>query len=117
VRVERAWLMALPFPVRGYFRVLGATPAEEQTIRLRIHFRGSAPERELLDGMLGRGSARLTGGRGLSWTAESGTIRTVMVEDGTDSNYATLGWMRGVIEQSLLPLHDAYPIRRVEFRD
>jgi hypothetical protein len=121
VRVERRWLLALPFPVRGYFRVLGATPAEERAVRVRIHFRDAAPEREMLDGLLGRvrfpASARLTGGSGSRWTAESGPIRTIFVDDGHPSNATTLEWMRGVIEEALLPLHQTYPIRRVEFRE
>ncbi|HEU4453210.1 MAG TPA: hypothetical protein VFR81_09115 [Longimicrobium sp.] len=120
VRVERAWLLSLPFSVRGYFRVLGATPSEETRIRVRIRFREAAPEREVLDGLLGRvqypASARLTGGSGLAWKAESGPIRTLMVEDGTPTNLSSLSWMRSVIDEALLPLHEAYPLRGVEFR-
>lgn len=120
-RIEQAWLLALPFPVRGYFRVLGAAPAEERTVRVRIRFREAVPEREVLDGLLGRvqypASARLTGGSGARWTAQSGPIRTVFVDDGHPSNASTLSWMRGVIEEALLPLHAAYPIRGVEFRE
>jgi len=121
VGVERAWLRSLPFPVRGYFRVLGATPEEERILKMRIHFRAAAPERDLVDGMLGRvrypATARLAGGSAAPiFTAESGPIRTVFVEDGTPSNHAPLGWMRTVIDEALLPLHEAYPIRRVEFR-
>jgi hypothetical protein len=119
VRVERRWLLSLPFPVRGYFRVLGATPAEERTVRVRIRFRGAAPDREMLDGLLGRvqypASARLTRGSGTVWTAESGPIRTVFVDDGHPSNATTLDWMRGVIEEALLPLHAEYPLASVEF--
>jgi len=119
-RVEQAWLLSLPFPVRGYFRVLGATPSEETRVRLRIRFREAAPEREVLDGLLGQvqypASARLTGGSGLAWKAESGPIRTVFVEDGTPTNLLPLSWMRIVIEDALLPLHEAYPLRGVEFR-
>ncbi|HEX7243079.1 MAG TPA: hypothetical protein VF263_22540, partial [Longimicrobiaceae bacterium] len=120
-RVERRWVRSLPFSVEGYFRVLGATPSEETRIRVRIRFRTAAPGREVLDGLLGRvqfpASARVTGGSGLAWTAESGPIRTLMIEDGTPSNAAPLGWMRGVIDEALLPLHDAYPLREVEFRE
>jgi hypothetical protein len=109
-RVERAWLLSLPFSVRGYFRVLGATPSEETRIRIRIRFREAAPEREVLDGLLGQvqypASARLTGG----------PIRTVFIEDGTPTNLLPLSWMRIVIEDALLPLHEAYPLRGVEFR-
>jgi hypothetical protein len=119
-RVERKWLQSLPFPVKGYFRVLSATPSEETRVRVLIHFRGEPPEREVLDGLLGRvqfpASARLTDGRGATRTAESGPIRTVFVEDGTPSNAAPLHWMRGVIDEALLPLHEAYPLREVEFR-
>jgi hypothetical protein len=119
-RVERAWLLSLPFSVRGYFRVLGATPSEETRIRVRIRFREAAPDRDVLDGLLGRvqypASARLTGGSGLSWKAESGPIRTLMVEDGTPTNLSSLSWMRSVIDEALLPLHEAYPLRGVEFR-
>jgi hypothetical protein len=119
-RVERRWLQSLPFPVKGYFRVLSATPSEETRVSLRIRFAAAAPEREVLDGILGRvqfpASARLTGGQDLAWTAESGPIRTVFVEDGTPTNAAPLSWMRGVIDE-LLPLHQAYPLREVEFRE
>jgi hypothetical protein len=118
-RVERAWLLSLPFSVRRYFRVLGATPSEETRIRVRIRFREAAPEREVLDGLLGQvqypASARLTGGSGLAWKAESGPIRTVFIEDTTPTNLLSLSWMRIVIEDALLPLHEAYPLRGVEF--
>jgi hypothetical protein len=119
-RVERRWVQSLPFTVKGYFRVLSATPSEETSLRVRIQFRTAAPGRDVLDGILGRvqfpASARLTDGKGLTWTAESGTIRTVFIEDGTPSNAAPLGWMRAVIEELLL-LHQAYPLREVEFRE
>ncbi|HEX7240346.1 MAG TPA: hypothetical protein VF263_08785, partial [Longimicrobiaceae bacterium] len=79
-RRERAWLLSLPFPVRGYFRALGSSPEEERTLRLRIAFRDAAPDRELLEGLLGRvtfpATATLTGGSGPRWTAESGPIRS-----------------------------------------
>jgi hypothetical protein len=120
-RLERAWIRSLPFLVRGYLHVLGTTPAEERTVRVRIVFRDAAPERDLLDGLLGRvqypASARLTGGSGTKWTAESGPIRTIFIDDGHPSNATTLDWMRGVIDEALLPLHEAYPIRGVEFRE
>jgi hypothetical protein len=116
---ERAWILALPFPVRGYFRVLGGTPAEERHVRMRIRFRHAAPEREVLEGLLGRiqfpATARLTGGRGLSWTAESGPIRTVIVDDVETTNASTLWWMRSVIDEALLPLHQTFPLRGVTF--
>lgn len=119
VRVERRWLRGLPFPVRGYFRVLGGAPAEERQVRLRIRFRESAPERKVLEGIVGRvqqpASARLTGGSGLSWTAESGPIRTLIIDDMAPTNASTLWWMRAVIDETLLPLHDAYPLRSVRF--
>jgi len=67
-RVERDWLRALPFPVRGYFRVLGDAPVEERRLRVRIRFRGTVPDREVLERFLGRvhipTTARLTGGDG-----------------------------------------------------
>jgi hypothetical protein len=28
-----------------------------------------------------------------------------------------LHWMRGVVEEVLIPLHDAYPLRSAEFGD
>jgi hypothetical protein len=120
-RVERKWLQSLPFTVKGYFRVLSATPSEETTLRVRIRFRTAAPEREVLDGLLGRvhypASARLTDGEGLAWTAESGPIHTLIIDDSQPSNSAPLGWMRLVISEALLPLHEAYPLREVEFRE
>jgi hypothetical protein len=116
---ERAWILALPFPVRGYFRVLGGTPSEERQVRVRIRFRHAAPEREVLEGLLGRtqfpATARVTGGRGLSWTAESGPIRTVIVDDVETTNASTLWWMRSVIDEALIPLHEAFPLRGVTF--
>lgn len=119
VGVERRWLSGLPFPVRGYFRVLGDTPEEERQVRLRIRFRDAAPEREVLEGLLGRitvpATARLTGGAGLEWKVESGPIRTVFVDDVTPTNAAPLWWMRSVINEALIPLHEAYPLRTVSF--
>ena len=119
VRAERVWLRSLPFPVRGYFRVLGDSPSEERTVRLRIRFRDAAPDREVLEGILGRvhlpATARLAGGSGASWTVESGPIRTVIIDDIAPTNAATLWWMRSVINESLVPLHEAYPLRAVRF--
>jgi len=119
-RVERDWLRALPFPVRGYFRVLGDPPVEERRIRVRIRFRGAAPERAVMEGFLRRvyipATAHLTGGAGPTWTVESGPIRTMMFEDGSQTNVSSLSWMRSVIDVALLPLHEAHPLRGVEFR-
>jgi hypothetical protein len=118
-RVERDWLRALPFPVRGYFRVLGDTPVRERRIRVRIRFRATAPDREVLEGFLRRvhipTTAGLTGGAGSTWTAESGPIRTMMFEDDSQTNVSSVSWMRSVIDFALLPLHQAYPLRGVEF--
>lgn len=120
-RVERDWLRALPFPVRGYFRVLGDTPVEERRIRVRIRFRDAAPDREVLEGFLRRvhipTTARLTGGAGSTWTAESGLIWTPVFEGGSQTNVSSLSWMRSVIDFALLPLHQAHPLRGVEFRE
>ncbi|MFL5381735.1 MAG: hypothetical protein ACJ8GN_04400 [Longimicrobiaceae bacterium] len=120
VRRERAWLQALPFPVRGYFRTLGQAPEEERRVCVRIDFREEPPEREVLEGLLGRvaypASARITGGKGASWRAESGPIRSPAFEDVDPTNGAVLGWMRGVVEEVLLPLHAVHPLQSVEFR-
>ncbi|HEU4453208.1 MAG TPA: hypothetical protein VFR81_09105 [Longimicrobium sp.] len=121
LRVERDWLRALPFPVRGYFRVLGGTPAEERRLRVRIRFRGAAPDREVMEGFLRRvhvpATAHLIGVDGSAWTAESGPIRTMLLEDGSETNVSSLSWMRSVIDEALLPLHAAYPLRGVEFSE
>lgn len=120
VAVERRWLRSLPFPVRGYFRVLGDSPSEERTVRLRIRFRDAVPEREVLEGILGRvhlpATARLAGGAGPTWTVESGPIRTVIIDDVAPTNASAAWWMRSVINEALTPLHQAYPLRGVEFR-
>jgi len=115
VRGEAAWLRALPFPVRGYFRVLGDTPSEERFVRVRITFRRAAPEREVLEGLAGRAAATLDGGGGLRWTVRSTAIRTPAVDDVEMTNLQVLSWMRGMISEVLLPLHDAYPLRSVRF--
>jgi hypothetical protein len=119
VRQERAWLQALPFPVRGWFRTLGSAPEEERQVRVRIVFRGDAPEREVLEGLFGRvtypATARLTGGQGSKWQAESGPIRSVVMEDVDATNGPVLSWMRIVVDDVLLPLHAAYPIRSARF--
>jgi len=120
VRRERAWLQALPFPVRGYFRTLGQVPEEERRVRVRIEFRGEPPEREVLEGLFGRvtvpATARLTDGKGAGWRAESGPIHSPSFEDVDPTNGAVLGWMRGVVEEVLLPLHAVHPLQSVEFR-
>jgi hypothetical protein len=121
LRVERDWLRALPFPVRGYFHALGDTPEEERRLRVRIRFRGAAPEREVMEGFLRRvhvpTTAHLIDVDGSTWTAESGPIRTTMSEDGSETNVPSLSWMRSVIDSALLPLHAAHPLRGVEFRE
>ncbi|HET7230917.1 MAG TPA: hypothetical protein VFJ16_12985 [Longimicrobium sp.] len=119
VRREAAWLGSLPFPVRGYFRILGETPSEERQVRVRIRFRHAAPEREVLEGIVGLvqypATAVLSGGSGLRWTVTSATIRTPVVDDVEPDNMQVLGWMRGMIGEVLVPLHEAYPLRGVTF--
>ena len=119
VRAERAWLLSLPFPVRGYFRTLGQTPEEERQVRVRIVFRGAAPEQEVLEGLFGRvaypATARVTGGQGSRWRAESGPIRSVVMEDMEPTNGPVLSWMRVVVDDVLLPLHEAFPLRSARF--
>jgi len=39
-----------------------------------------------------------------------------MLEDRGQTNVSSLSWMRSVIDVALLPLHEAYPLRGVEFR-
>jgi hypothetical protein len=119
VGVERAWLLSLPFPVRAYFRTLGSAPEEERRVRVRIVFRGAAPEQEVLEGLFGRvtvpATARITGGRGTRWQAESGPIRSIVMDDVDPTNGAVLSWMRSVVDDVLLPLHEAFPLRGVRF--
>jgi hypothetical protein len=90
-------------------------PEEERQVRVRIVFRGAAPAREVLDGLFGRvdfpATARVTGGEGARWRAESGPIRSIVMEDVDPTNGAVLSWMRCVVDDVLLPLHDAYPLR------
>jgi hypothetical protein len=121
VRLERAWLASLPFPVRGYFRVLGTSPEEERTLRLKASFTGSGPGREVLEGLLGRvsypASANLRDFREQGWSAESGPILSPSGDDIDSSNAPTLGWMRVVIEDVLLPLHREFPLAAVSFLD
>jgi hypothetical protein len=120
-RVEAEWLRALPFPVRGYFRVLQAGPEEERYLTVRLSFRDTAPDAEILNGMLGRvqypASVRLTGGNGLRWTARSGPIRSFVSDEVGPSNAPALGWMRVVIADALYPLHQVHPLRGVTFGD
>ena len=119
VREERAWLLSLPFPVRGYFRTLGQSPEEERQVRVRIVFRGPVPEREMLEGLFGRvtypATARITGGKGSRWRAESGPIRSIVMEDVEPTNGPVLWWMRIVVDEVLLPLHEAFPLRSARF--
>ncbi|HWK89590.1 MAG TPA: hypothetical protein VNP72_06325, partial [Longimicrobium sp.] len=79
------------------------------------------PDRETLDGLLGRvqypATARFTGGQGTRWTAESGTIRSPSGDDIPSTNGPVLWWMRGIIDESLLPLHAVYPLQRVDFSE
>jgi hypothetical protein len=121
VRAELAWLRALPFPVRGYAATLGESPGEERRVRVHLEFRGAAPEHEVLEGLFGRvtfpATARITEGRGAGWTAESGPIRSVALDDLDPTNGPVLSWMRSVVDEVLLPLHAAFPLRGVEFGD
>lgn len=118
-REERAWLLALPFPVRGYFRVLADSPAEERELRVRITFCDAAPSADVLEGMLARvtvpATARITGGAGTRWSVESGPIRTPSIDDMEMTNAMPLYWMRAVIKDALMPLHAVYPLRSVRF--
>jgi hypothetical protein len=119
IPLERTWLRSLPFPVRGYFRVLSEAPEEERYLKLRLEFRDAAPDRETLDGMLGRvqysASAKLSGGGGTRWSARSGPIHSYVGDDVDATNAEVLAWMRAVLEEALLPLHRVYPLRGVTF--
>ena len=88
-------------------------------MRVRIVFRGAAPGREVLEGLFGRvtfpATARITGGQGLRWRAESGPIRSVAMEDMEPTNGLVVIWMRCVIDEVLVPLHEAFPLRGAAF--
>jgi hypothetical protein len=116
LRVERAWLHDLPFPVFGYFDTLSASPDEECTLRVKVWTHGEGPSDEVMEGIAGLagGATSVTRSRG-GWRIQSGVLRSPAFEDSGPTNGARLGWMRSVIEQSLLPLHRVHPIRRVEF--
>lgn len=118
LRAERAWLHDLPFPVFGYFDTLSAGPDEECTLRVKVWTRGEGPSDEVMEGMAGRagGATKVTRSRG-GWRIESGILRSPAFDESGPTNGARLGWMRSVIEESLLPLHRVHPIRRVEFAD
>lgn len=116
LRAERAWLHDLPFPVFGYFDTLSAGPDEECTLRVSVWTHGEGPSDEVMEGMAGRAGGATTAVRaGGGWRIESGILRSPVFDEAGPTNGARLGWMRAVIEESLLPLHRVHPIRRVEF--
>lgn len=116
LRVERAWLQDLPFPVFGYFATLSGSPSEECTIQVRVWTRYEGPTEEVMKGMAGRADAasrvwRTAGG----WVIESGPLFSPAVGDMEPTNGAMLSWMRSVIDEALLPLHAVHPLRSVKF--
>jgi hypothetical protein len=118
-RVEAAWVQALPFPVRGYFRVLGETLAEERRVRVRSS--SSAMPRPLARCSKDRRARDLPRHGPAHWRPRAALdgrerpLRTCVPEDSDPTNLQVLAWMRGMIDEVLVPLHDAYPLRGVEF--
>ncbi len=116
VRAERAWLHDLPFPVFGYFAVLCATPEEDCVVRAKVWTRGEGPSDEVMEGIVGRAggatSVRRTAG---GWQIESGILHTPPLQDVDPTHGERIAWMRSLIEESLIPLHEVHPLRRVQF--
>lgn len=118
LRAERAWLQDLPFPVFGYFDTLSAGPDEECTLRVRVWTRGEGPLDEVMEGMAGRAGGATSATRaGGGWRIQSGILRSPAFDETGPTNGARLAWMRAVLQESLIPLHQVHPIRRVEFTD
>ena len=116
LRTERAWLHDLPFPVFGYFAALCATPEEECTVRVKVWTRGEGPSHEVMEGMVGRAGGATTVKRsGGGWQIESGILHSPALTDMDPTNGARIAWMRSLIEESLVPLHQVHPLRRVQF--
>jgi hypothetical protein len=116
LRAERAWLHDLPFPVFGYFAALCATPEEECTVRVKVWTRGEGPSDEVMEGIVGRAGGatsvtRMAGG----WQIESGILHSPAMADMDPTHGAKLAWMRALIQESLIPLHQVHPLKRVQF--
>jgi hypothetical protein len=118
LRRERAWLLDLPFPVRGYFGLLSSSPAEERTASVRFELADDGPGEDIIRGLAGRsgGAVKVSRTRG-SWVVESGVIHSFASDDVKATNGPLLGWMRAVITETLLPLHAEHRVTSVRFRD
>ncbi|HEY7770346.1 hypothetical protein [Longimicrobium sp.] len=118
LRRERAWLLDLPFPVRGYFALLSSTPEEERTATVRFRLEDDGPGEDIIRGLAGRsgGAVKVSRTRG-SWVVESGVIHSYTSDDIEATNGPLLGWMRAVITETLLPLHAEHRVTSVRFRD
>ena len=119
-RLERdttSWLRRLPFEVRGYLERLHESPTEHATVEVSLTFVDQAPERNLVEdliGRVGRAGGRLEGDHDGTFKVVSGTI--VCPSGETSSTNANVGtWMRSFITEVVTPLHRAYPVAKVKF--
>ena len=113
----RGWLGSHPFPLTGYFEVLGQKPAHVTVVQARVRFVAEPPPLELVKGLMGRldsaGAVELTPGGGL--VLRSVQIRAAEQVQALMDNHLLVPYMNDVLDHVIVQLHRTYPIAGVEF--
>ena len=121
VSAESEWVRSLPFPMDGYFEVLGDKPALGMNLIVSITWREppSAPSEATLQGMLGLVDP---GARVLSCDAAKATVRSDSISGRTrirapggfiHRNTRLVSYVHRLVEQVLFPLHRGGLLQRV----
>lgn len=120
VAAEKRWLASLPFAVAGYFEVLGAEPEDYCALKITVVWNGDPPpDASTLQAMFYRVDvdARVKSHDARTLAVKSGTISGMTNEWVNNVRVATnkgiVTYVHGLVEQVLLPLHGACPIKRV----
>jgi hypothetical protein len=125
VAIETAWARSLPFAMDGYLELLGGEPHATSVVVVELTW-GDPRSPGGMDELRGRlgvldAEARLEARDDATAVIHSGSIsgrtgirlnRAYVV----NRNTRFVGWVHGLVEQALVPLHGSHPVARIALR-
>lgn len=101
---EERWLARLPVPVSGYLDLLQVEPGPNRRFSLRLSFRDE-PRHDLVEALVTRFSPQA------QLSAVPGEERMFCLRPAASlDNLGARRWLRGAMQELVLPLHRAYPL-------
>jgi hypothetical protein len=101
---EERWLRSLPVPVAGYFDLLQVEAVPGRAFALRLFLRNK-PRLDLVSSLVERFSSRTA----LLSFSSDGRVLELQPTKYLD-NAAARRWLRGALQEVVVPLHHAYPV-------